>query len=78
MQLLACSTAPRFPVDTIIEYDAKSGICGVYKIVNFETYQIKYVGDIECPSVFGFHSKDIPVVMNWLRDMETYAKAHCK
>jgi hypothetical protein len=75
---VSCSTAPTFPTDKIIEYDSKNKVCGLYKIVNFESYQVEYVKDIPCPDVFGFDSHDVPNVMNWLRDMKKYAETRCK
>ncbi len=75
---LSCASAPPFPTKNIIEYDSVSKVCGLYEIINFETYQVKYVMDIECPSVFGFSDKEIPNIMNWFRDIKSYVKEHCK
>jgi hypothetical protein len=73
-----CSSAPRFPVDHLIEYDSKNKVCGLYQIVSFDTFQAQYVGDIPCPDVFGFNSGDIPKVLNWMRDTKKYVGEHCK
>ena len=75
--LSACAGTPKFPARFLIEYDAKNGVCGKYQVVNPELLQFAYVGDVPCPSVFGFDSKDIPRVMDWARARIQDGKKKC-
>lgn len=68
---------PKFPTDTLIEYDNKHKVCGQYKITDPEHFKYEYVKDIPCPAIFGFTSKDIPKVLDWGQDMQDYARQHC-
>ncbi len=78
LSLSACASAPQFPTDKLIEHPVGSQACGLYQITNFETYTVKYVKDIPCPAVFGFDDKDIPKVLDWMKDMRAYSEQHCK
>lgn len=70
--------APEFPTTRVIEYDALFGACGEYKIVDFQNFKYEYVKEIPCESVFGFSAEDTPKVMDWLSDIQDYAKQHCQ
>lgn len=78
LALSGCASAPQFPTDKIVEHPANADVCGLYQIVNFENYTVKYIGDITCPAVFGFTASDTPKVLDWMKDMRAYAEAHCK
>lgn len=74
---LSCSSVPKFPTSTLIEYDAKNKVCGKYRITDPEHFKFEYVGDIQCPDIFGFTASDIPKVLDWGQDLIDYGKQHC-
>lgn len=76
--LTACAGLPKFPTETIIEYDSKNKVCGQYKIIDYEHFKVQYVKDIPCPDVFGFSSSDISKVLDWAQDSIKYGKEHCQ
>ncbi len=78
LSVSCCAGLKKFPTDTLIEYDHKNKVCGKYKIVDAENFKFDYLGDIPCPDVFGFTSKDTPNVLNWLQDAKEYARNHCR
>lgn len=75
--VMGCAGLKPFPVRTLIEYDNKFKVCGMYEIVDLENLKYEYVKDIPCPSVFGFSSKDVPKVLDWAKDAQSYAKQKC-
>ena len=75
--LSGCATLPPFPTTKLIEYDSKSAVCGEYRIVDPEHFKFEYVGEIACPSVFGFTVEDTPKVLNYMQDMQALAKQRC-
>lgn len=78
LSVSCCAGLRKFPTETVIEYDNKNKVCGQYKIVDFENLKFEFVGDIPCPSIFGFTSKDMPKVLDWQKDAQDYARNHCK
>lgn len=75
--LIGCAGLPPFPTQTLIEYNAKSKVCGQYRITDPEHMKFEYVKDVPCPSIFGFTSKDIPKVLDWADDAQEFARNHC-
>lgn len=89
-RLLICSTAvgvlsccaglKPFPTKDLFEYDAKNKVCGQYVLVDEENLKYDWVKDLpvnQCPSIFGFRSKDIPKVLDWGTDAKDYARNNC-
>ena len=81
ISLVGCAGLKKFPTDRIIEVDMKSKVCGEYKITDAKNLKFKWVRDIpfeQCPSTFGFTSADIPKVLNWAQDAQSYVEKNCK
>lgn len=76
--VVSCSGLKPFPVDTVVEYDAKNQVCGLYKITDYENLKFEYVSDTPCSDLFGFKAKDMPKVLDWEADAIKYSKQHCK
>lgn len=77
---VSCTGLKKFPTDRIYEFDPKTPICAEYKITDYENMKYEWVQDIpfkSCPPIFGFRDKEIPDVLNWAQDAQTYDREHC-
>ncbi len=79
--LSCCAGLRKFPVDRIWEFDAKSDVCAEYKLTDYNKLTYVWLRDVpraQCPSIFGFNSSQIPLVLDWGQDAVAYGKKHCK
>lgn len=79
--LSGCEKAPKFPTRSLWEVDAGNNVCGEYEITEGSKYSARHVKDWpmeKCNGVFGFSTEDIPKVITWAEDMQSYAKRRCK
>ncbi len=75
--LTGCAGLKAFPTSKLVEYDGKKKVCREYRIIDPVNLKFEYVKNIACPSVFGFTSSDIPKVLDWAEDAQTFVKERC-
>lgn len=80
--LSACSGLRKFPTKYVYEVDLKDKVCGQYEITQVRPeLAFRYVKDMSldaCNGVYGFSTRDMPDVLDWLDDAGDYAEQKCK
>lgn len=72
---------PSFPADYIYVVKPELQQCSRHKIISKNPVKVDkgvWIEWSQCPDVFGFESKDMGPIMNWIRKAEKMAKEKCK
>lgn len=72
---IGCHSIPKFPAESLYEFDPYDQLCSEYKIVDYKSLEYIWVKDIpfkDCPPIFGFYLRDVPYVLEWGKNVQLH------
>lgn len=78
VSLSGCKDNEKIPVEYIYEVETLAdgtSECRQYKVVSYDPLKVATGEKTNCPKiVFGFHYKNVPFVMDWIRNAQEQCK----